>query len=203
MLDRYSLQMLRGRLDRGAAYLRRHGVHPDLVTVTGFVLGMVAVIMLACHWFLTALLFILLNRLCDGLDGALARQEKPTGAGAFLDISLDFIFYGAVVFGFALADPVQNGFAASLLLLAFIGTGASFLGFAIVAEQKQLKNITYPGKGFYYLGGLTEGTETLIFFILMCLMPGRFVPLAVIFAILCLLTAASRVVGGYYQLKRR
>ncbi len=203
MLDRYTLQMLRGRLDHGAAFLRRHGVHPDLVTVAGFVFGMAAVGMLAFHWFLTALVFILLNRLCDGLDGALARQEKPTGAGAYLDITLDFIFYGAVVFGFALADPAKNGFAASFLLVAFIGTGSSFLGFAIVAEQKQLKNISYPGKGFYYLGGLTEGTETLIFFILICLMPGRFVLLACIFAVLCLLTAAGRIVGGYYQLARR
>lgn len=50
-----------------------------------------------------------------------------TDAGGFLDISLDFLFYALVPFGFILADPTHNALAGGWLLFAFIGTGSSFL----------------------------------------------------------------------------
>ena len=54
----------------------------------------------------------------------------------------------------------------------------------------------YPDKGFYYLGGLTEGTETILLFVVMCLFPAWFPVLAYGFAALCLLTIISRIVIG-------
>ncbi|WP_457817928.1 hypothetical protein, partial [Staphylococcus aureus] len=83
----------------------------------------------------------------------------------------DFIFYAAIPFGFALADPASNAIAASFLLFCFMGTGASFLAFAIMASKHQIDNPVYANKSMYYIGGITEGTETIASFVLMCLFP--------------------------------
>jgi phosphatidylglycerophosphate synthase len=140
---------------------------------------------------------LLLSRLFDGLDGAVARQTQPTDRGGFLDITLDFIFYAAVVLAFALADPAANALAAAALLAGFMGTGSSFLAFAVIAAKRQMSKPMSIGKSFYFLGGLTEGTETLVFFVAMCLWPAQFALLAWVFAGLCAVTTAARVVSGY------
>ena len=140
---------------------------------------------------------MLVSRLCDGLDGAVARLTKPTDRGAFLDIALDFVFYALIPLAFALADPARNALPAALLLTAFIGTGSSFLAFAVLAERRGLSSTAYPTKGFFYLGGLTEGTETLLAFAAMCLWPQAFPWIAGVFAALCALTWVTRIVAGW------
>jgi phosphatidylglycerophosphate synthase len=145
---------------------------------------------------LLALLFILLNRLLDGLDGTLARMTTPTDKGGFLDIVLDFLFYSSIPLGFALANPEQNALAAAVLIYAFIGTGCSFLAFAVIAAKRQMSSTDYPNKSFYYLGGLTEATETILVFSLMCLWTEWFAVFAYIFASLCAITTFLRIRAG-------
>lgn len=200
MLDRWTTVWIKGPLGRGARWLDARGISADQVTIAGFVIGMLAIPALAMGWFVPGLAFILINRVADGLDGALARIQTTTDAGGFLDIVLDFIFYSGVIVGFGLANPVENGLPAAVLIFSFVGTGSSFLAYAIMAERRGLVNITYPHKGFYYLGGLTEGTETILFFVVICFFPSAFVTLAWCFAALCLLTTATRVWGGYKTL---
>ncbi len=201
MLDRWTLRLFRTPLGRIAARLKRFGCSADQISVVAFGIGMGALPALSLHLYGTALLCIVLNRIGDGLDGALARMTETTDAGGFLDIVLDFIFYSSVVLGFAVADPQHNALAASLLLVAFVGTGSSFLAFAILAERRGLTNIAYPQKGIYYLTGLAEGTETLLFFVLCCIFPSHFPLLATGFAGICLITALTRVIGGYLALR--
>ena len=141
--------------------------------------------------------------MADGLDGEVARLSGSTDSGAFLDIVLDFIFYGAVVFGFALAGPGKNSLAAAALLLAFIGTGSSFLAFAVMAERCGIERTVYPSKGIYYLARLAEGTETIVFLVLFCPFPNLLVELECCFVFICLVTVLTRVAGGYYTLKKR
>jgi phosphatidylglycerophosphate synthase len=201
MLDRWSLKLIKPPLKHMANKLKSKGIKADQVTLTGFFLGMLAVPAIAFEAYLTGLLFIVLNRVCDGLDGELARSTEPTDRGAYLDIVLDFIFYAAVVFAFALANPASNALAASALLFAFMGTGSSFLAFAIMAERLNINSMTYPNKGFYYLNGITEGTETIAFFVVMCLFPMHFSLLAWVFFTLCIITTATRVIGGAHTLR--
>lgn len=143
-----------------------------------------------------ALLFILLNRLADRLDGALARLQGPTDRGAFLDIALDFVFYGLVPLGFALMDPGRNALPAALLLASFIGTGSSFLAFSVIAGRQGITARNYPGKGIAYLGGLTEGAETILFFAAICLWPA-FPLLACLFAAAATITTVARWIMGW------
>lgn len=201
MLDSWTTGWIRPALARGAAALKKLGVTPDQVTVAGFVIGLSSLFLIAGGHYLAGLAAILFNRVCDGLDGALARQTRASDSGGYLDIVLDFIFYSAVVFGFALADPVQNSLAATALLFSFTGTGCSFLSFAIMAERRGLKNVHYPHKGFYYLGGLAEGTETILCFCLLCIFPMSFPVIAWSFTGVCLITTVTRVVGGYRTIR--
>ena len=172
VLDRVALRLLRPALDGSARRLQPLGVHADHVTLLGFAVGLAAALAIGLRHFDLGLALLLASRLCDGIDGALARLAAPTDRGGFLDITLDFLFYASIPLGFAFADPAANALAAAALLAAFIGTATTFLAFAAVAAKRGLQNAAYPGKGLYYLGGLTEATETLTCFVLMCLLPG-------------------------------
>ncbi|MBA2780132.1 CDP-alcohol phosphatidyltransferase family protein [Billgrantia kenyensis] len=202
MLDRWTMPLTQAPLRLIARRLQAWGAKPDQVTLAAFVIGMLALPLLAMEWYLAALMAILINRLGDGVDGALARlSRRASDAGGFLDIGLDFVFYAAVVLGFALADPGSNALAAAFLLFAFIGTGTSFLAFAIMATRYGLERPRFQKKAFYYLHGLTEGTETILAFVLFCLLPGHFAVLATLFAVACLITTATRLWGGYRTLR--
>lgn len=201
MLDRHLHPRLKPWLHRAAGVMDRPSMTPDGITLIGFAVGVLALPFLALGWFGAALAAIVLNRICDGLDGALARRRGLTDAGGFLDIALDFLFYALVPFGFVLADPLNNALAGAWLLFAFIGTGSSFLAFAALAAKHNMDNPGYAHKSFYYLGGLTEGTETILLFVLCCLFPAYFSGLAWIFGALCWLTTFNRVWAGYVTLK--
>jgi len=201
MLDPLVIKLINKPLSILANILKKKGVAKDRVTLTGFFIGILAIPFICFHLHGLALICILLNRIMDGLDGALARITQPTDAGGFLDITLDFIFYSAIVFGFALSDPARNAVAACFLVLSFMGTGSSFLAFSIMAEKNNIKSLIYPHKSLYYLGGLTEGTETILFFVLFCLFPNYFSGLAILFALLCWITTCTRIISGYQTLK--
>lgn len=202
MLDRHLHPRIKPWLSQLAEKLDRPGITPDGITLVGFAIGVLALPLLALGWYLPALIAIVLNRVLDGLDGALARRRGLTDAGGFLDIALDFLFYALVPFGFILADPLANALAGGWLLFAFIGTGSSFLAFAALAAKHDIDNPGYAHKSFYYLGGLTEGTETIALFVLGCLFPGYFAWMAWIFGGLCWLTTLARVWNGYVTLSR-
>lgn len=201
MLDQRLNAALRPLLQRLAQGLVRRGVGADGVTWAGFGIGLAGSAAIVLQSPLAGLLLILASRLCDGLDGAVARLTRPTDRGAFLDIALDFVFYASVPLAFALADPAANALPAAVLLAAFIGTGSSFLAFSLLAERRGLRSQDYPDKGLYYLGGLTEASETLLCFAAMCLWPAWFAPLAYGFAALCGLTLLTRLAAGWTLLR--
>ena len=197
MLDRAAMKLLRPAMDAAARGLARVGLHADHVTLIGFGIGLAAALSIAFEQFIAGLLLLLVSRLCDGIDGALARLTAPTDRGSFLDITLDFLFYASIPLAFAVARPAVNALPAAVLLAAFIGTATTFLAFATLAALRGLKSVVYPNKGIYYLGGLTEATETLTCFALMCLWPALFAPFAYGFAALCGLTIVMRLWAGW------
>lgn len=201
MLDKAVQQALRPAMDLAGAALVRLGVGADAVTLAGFVTGMAAALAIGLQQFLAGLALMLLSRLLDGLDGAVARASAPTDRGGFLDITLDFLFYAAIPLGFAFANPAANALPAAVLLASFIGTGSSFLAFAVLAEKRGLAGTALPGKSFYFLGGLTEATETIAAFAAMCLWPQWFGHIAYGFAALCAITAALRIGWGWRRLR--
>lgn len=192
MFDAALRRVIDPPLNAAGRGLNRIGVSADAVTVAGFFVGLAAVPALALQEYWLALALIVANRLGDGLDGAVARAAGPTDLGGYLDIVLDFIFYSAVVFGVALGRPDEAVFAA-FLIFSFIGTGASFLAFAIIAAKRGVTTEARGRKSIFYLGGLTEGAETIACLVAICLFPAYFPWIAGVFGALCWITTASRI----------
>ena len=201
MLDSLSIKIIKWPLTQSAKLVDKCGVTANQTTLFGFALGCFAFPVLIAEQYTLALAFILLNRICDGLDGALARIQGITDAGGFLDISLDFLFYSLIPFGFVLANPEQNAVAGAFLIFSFIGTGSSFLAFAIMAGKRGIDNPVYKHKSLYYMSGLTEGTETIGCFVLFCLFPQHFAVIAYIFGAACWFTTFTRIYSGFQTLK--
>lgn len=195
MLDRFARPLIDPPLNRLGQALARAGATANGVTLAGFGLGLIAALVIALGHPGWALLPLLASRVLDGLDGAVARATRPTDFGGYLDILCDFAFYGAVPFAFAVLDP-ENALAAAFLLLAFYINGSSFLGYSIMAEKRGISTSAQGVKSLYYSAGLLEGTETIVFFVLLCLLPNLFVPLAWGFGVLCLFTALARVANA-------
>ena len=196
MLDAWMRRRIDTPLDRLGRSLAAAGLRANQVTLLGFIAGVAAVPLLAVEAYWPALVLILLNRLADGLDGAIARNTQTTDLGGYLDIVCDFLVYSGVVFGFALARPEANALPAAFLILSFVGTGSSFLAYAVVATKRGVTTKIRGHKSFYYLGGLTEGTETFALFVLLCLFPDAFPWLAWIFGGLCWSTTAFRILAA-------
>lgn len=197
MIDARLLPLQRAALQPLARILARRGVSADRLSITGFLAGLGAFAALCLGQWLTALLLILLNRLLDGLDGAVARIHGPTDRGAYLDIALDMVFYALIPLGFAIQAPQDHALPAAVLIVSFVGTGSSFLAFSAVAAKLGRKAPEFPTKGIYYAGGLAEGFETIAVFAAMCLFPGHFAVIAYGFAALCGLTTLIRWRQGW------
>ena len=198
MIDAWLQARITPLLTALARPLQRLGATPDGLTLAGFGLGLLAALALAWQLHGLGLALLLLSRLLDGLDGALARLTRPTRRGAFLDIALDFVFYALIPVAFALADPAANALAAAVLLLAFVANGSSFLAYAALAPAAPPR--PGPRKGMAYLGGLTEAGETLAVMVAMCLWPQHFALLAWGFAALCGLSWLARLRAGWRDL---
>lgn len=202
MLDPLVRRLIDPPLDGMGAWLARRGVGADGLTGLGFVVGLGAVPLLAGQHFAWALAVIVANRLLDGLDGAVARHTALTDFGGFFDIVADMVFYAAVVLGFALAEPANAPWAA-LLLTGFMGTGSSFLAWAAIAAKRGQSTTRRGLKSIYYSAGLVEGTETVAFFVAMCLWPRQFDWLAAVFAALCLWTTLARLLAARVTFRDR
>jgi phosphatidylglycerophosphate synthase len=194
MLDGWARRRLDPAIGRLAAGLAAFGVSANAVTLAAFATGALAAGAIALQAYWLGLALIALSRLGDGLDGAVARIRGKTDYGGYLDIVLDFFFYGAVPVGFAIADPEANAVAAAVLVLSFYVNGASFLAFAILAERRGLEGQARGEKSIFFTTGLAEATETIAVFAVACLWPAWFPALAWGFAAVCFYTALSRIV---------
>ena len=194
MLDGIMRRALDPSLNQAGRVLARRGVHANHITLVGLALGLLAAGLIAGGISgYAALVPLMVSRLADGLDGAVARATSLTDFGGYLDIVCDFIFYGAIPLAFVLRDPSANGVAGAFLLMSFYANGASFLSFAILAAKRGMKTEMRGVKSLYFTAGLLEGTETIGFFVLICLWPSIFSSGAWIFGTLCFVTAISRI----------
>ena len=201
MLDARLRPLIDPPLNAVGRVLAELGVSANGLTAIGIALGLGAGAALAHGLFMTGLALIIVNRLIDGLDGAVARATQLTDFGGYLDIVGDFVFYLAVPLGFGLAAPAN--LVPALALLACFGlTGISFLAFAAIAAKRGLETSAHGRKSFFYNTGLAEGTETIIVFIAFCLWPAQFPVIAMGYAGLCILTVIQRTAAAWVSFGR-
>lgn len=194
MLDGVARRTIDPVLDDLGRRIAATGLSANGVTILACIVGLLAAVAIAFGWLWLGLALILLSRLGDGLDGAVARHTAPTDLGGLLDIVLDFVFYGAIPLAFIILDPAANGLAGAVLLFTFYVNGASFLAFSLVAEKKRLTTTARGTKSIYFTTGLAEATETLIVFAAFCLFPAWFSVSAYVFAAMTAWTTLSRLV---------
>jgi phosphatidylglycerophosphate synthase len=193
MLDGWARKRLDPVLDAIAGRLAAAGVTPNAVTLASAATGLAASLAAAYGLLWLALALLLASRLGDGLDGAIAKRVGATDFGGYLDIVLDFLFYGAFPLGFVLLDAAANAVAGAVLLLSFYVNGASFLAYAAIAGKRGLATDARGRKSLFFTIGLAEATETILVFAAFCIWPAWFPALAYVFAAITFYTAASRI----------
>lgn len=202
MFDKHLIVLTEKALTPIAKVLVSKKISANTITIFGFFVGLISVLCISQNMFLSGLLFLLVNRVFDGLDGIVARLTSSSDNGAFLDITLDFVFYGLFPLGFVISNPDQNSLPGIVLVVSFFATGSSFLAFSILAERRQLKVKHHTkNKGIYYIESFIEGGETAFFFCVMCLFPSYFPYIAYLFAFLCFMTWILRVKLSFIMFK--
>ena len=199
MLDPFMRRLIDPPLNGVAAILPRK-ISANQVTIFGLVLGVACFLAITINTMTAALILLALNRLADGLDGAVARAQTPSDLGAYLDIVSDFVLWGLLPIGFIILDS-NNAIAAAVLLSSFSMSMTVFLAFAIMAEKRGLETNTQGYKNFFYIAGLAEGTETIAFFAIVIIWPGIFIPAALVYAGIVYVSVIGRVASSYLILK--
>lgn len=178
---------------------------PIIATGCGLLFGLLAALFIALHHPFLGVGLLLLSGLFDLLDGSIARMRGQTSQmGAALDILSDRIVEASVVIALFLVNPEARGVLALLMLAAILLCVTSFLVVAIfvtplIAPKTQTSEAlsSQSGgkkKGFHYSVGWMERPEAFLFFIAMALAPAAFAPLAILFTLLVLATAAMRMI---------
>ena len=194
MLDNY----LRGTKDYLLAFMAApfYLIRPTYVTFVGLGFGLIAAILLAQQYYALGFLFWGLNRLLDGLDGTIARQNhRQSDLGGYLDIVFDFIIYALIPIALVIGQPSPATYLSlSFLLASFYINAASWMYLAAILEKRkqganakgELTTVTMPA-------GLIGGAETVIFFSLFIIWPQQLVPLFVLMGVLVLFTTGQRL----------
>ena len=169
------------------------GIKANILTYCGFVCSIFCFYFIANQYFFIGLVFFLLNRVFDDLDGSVARKLGQTDYGGYIDIVFDFITYSLIPFAFIICDE-KNAIPGALLLVTYFGTGSSFLAFAIFYQKSDKKS-------FFYFDSLVGGSETIFFYIIILLFPKYFGFMAIIFASLCVITTLLRIYNAKNYLR--
>ncbi len=203
MLDQRSRRALTRPLDGVAAALDRPWISPNGITLVGLLLGLSAAFAAGRALWGIALLLWLSRCLADGVDGPLARRRArksgtlPSASGGYLDICSDFAVYGAFVVGVGIG--VGDLLPFMVVLLAYYLNGSVFLAFSSLAEKTGHE--LNDGRSLSFLGGLAEGTETVIVHCLWCVIPSYAVPIAWAWAGVVGISAVGRVIAGFRILR--
>lgn len=209
MLDRPVRRLLAPALDAVGGRLAAAGVRPLAVTGAGWVAGVGACVAVGFGQWTLGLVLWLVNRLLDGLDGPVARRRGATDLGGFLDIVADFSIYAGFVLAVAVAVPDAR-VAALALLTAYYVSGTAFLALSSLIERRSSDGTgsergggdVGDGRSLRFVGGLAEGTETVIVYVLFCLFPTYAAIIAWVFTAAVAVTAAQRIGHGVRILRR-
>ena len=192
MLDPPVRRALAPGLERTAAGLDQLGVHPIALTGVGWLVGVAACFAAGTGHWTFALVLWLLNRIVDGIDGPLARRRGATDLGGFLDLLADFSIYAGFVLAVGVERP-EARVACLALLAAYYLSGTAFLTLSPLLERR---GVTGDGRSLLFVGGLAEGTETVLAYVAFCVFPGEAELIAWIFGAMVTVTVVQRVATG-------
>lgn len=191
MIDHHMRRLIDPPFNFLGHFCASKGIRANQVTLVGFFFGLVAVASIMNGFVFEGLIFIFLNRFMDGLDGGIARVRGVSDFGGYLDIICDFVIYALIPFAFGYLHP-HTTLAISFLIASYIAAAGSFLAYAIMAQKHNHQTTLQGKKSFYYLSGISEGTETFLVMVLMCLFQDHIIYIAYGYGVLCWLTGLGR-----------
>lgn len=170
-------------------------IPPWLFSVLGLMAGVAAAIALWQQAYLLGFMLWTLNRVLDGLDGAVARvSDAQSDFGGYLDIVIDFVVYAVIPVGLALGQmDTAVTFSLIFLLCTYYVNGASWMYLAAILEKRshtqsnRLTTVAMPA-------GLIGGAETIVFYSAFIIFPGILVWLFSLMGLLIVLTIVQRLV---------
>lgn len=196
MFDRYIIPVSSAIFEKPGNILVAKGISGDIVSLLGFVFGIAAAVTIGLGLATPAIMLILLNRIIDGLDSAMARAGGMSDFGRYLDIIFNFLFYAAFALAFAFADS-SNALAAAILIFALLSLGSTIIAYAVVAIGRGMNADATGNLWIDIFAELIETSETTLALILLALLPSYFGAIALLFAFLCLITAATRIIKAW------
>lgn len=190
MLDAPIRKILGPALDGSATRLADAGIGPAPITGLGLLIGIGACVAAALGAWIAALAMWLANRVLDGLDGPVARLRGATDLGGMLDFLADFVVYAGFPVGVAIAIPDAQ-LAVCALLASYLLNNVALLSFSSVVERRRLA--FGDERSLRFTAGLTEGTETIICYCVVCLVPEHAGSIFWVFTGAVMITVAQRV----------
>ncbi len=189
-----------------APFGRRLGgvIGPMGLTATNLAFTLISAALAAFGWRWLAVGAWLVGRLCDGLDGVVARdQSRQTDLGGYLDIMADTVGYAAVPFGVAVfQDNAQVWMWCAVLLGAFYVNTMSWTYLAAIAEKRS-RGAAAQGESttVHMPTGLIEGAETIVFFVVFLGWPSLVEWWFAAMAALVIVTVVQRMVWATRNLR--
>ncbi len=186
MIDTKGRQYFQRSFDFTAKFFKLINIHPNVITIFAFLLGIVSCVLLSFGHTIYSLIFLWISGAFDVLDGTVARLTgKSSKIGAYLDLLFDRLVECFIILGFYFLMPQ---FALSYLIF-FVSMMFNYTTFMQAAAL--FKNT--GNKSMHYDIGIVERTESFIFFSLMMLFP-QFIPIILnIFNALMILTGMIRI----------
>lgn len=192
------VQRIYQKFDICADWLLRHRISANMITLTGLGFAVLGLNFISLSQYFFALICLIFNRICDILDGQIARKTSITKFGAFLDIITDYTSTALFIWGFVLAAPQDNGAAGAFLLLTFVVSASAMLGFSTVSglryqylNQSQIRICAW---------GILQNFDAFVALFFMCIFPAYFLILAIFFGLITLGKSLLIISGAYYTL---
>lgn len=192
-------QQLRATKDRIVEPVVRRlpsAVTPGRLTLASLLGGAAAGLLAASGWQWWALAAWLASRLCDGLDGAVARRRGgQSDLGGYLDLMADAVGYVAVPLGVAAAQADRGAWVACAVLLAsfYVNVMSWALLSAIAAKRAAGDAAPSALTTVHMPVGLIEGAETIVLFAVMLAWPGGAQVVCWVMAALVVVTVVQRL----------
>ena len=108
--------------------------------------------------------------------------------------------YGDFVVGVAIALPGAR-LACTVLLCTYYASGTALLALSSLQERRRQNNV--DERSIRLVGGMAEGFETMVVYVLFCLFPGSAAAIAWVFGAMVGITAVQRIAAGTRMLTVR
>ncbi|TFG02073.1 MAG: CDP-alcohol phosphatidyltransferase family protein [Promethearchaeota archaeon] len=183
-------------------------ISPNTLTLLGFTFGLTCALFIflssitnyTLEFIILSAIFMILSFFLDVLDGTLARLKKPSVFGGILDLFCDRTVEISIIIALVSTDPLNLVWPGLFSLAAIILCITVFLAMGTTCKTK---NAGKNQKAIYYSHGIMERSETLIFLLLMTILPPLRIILLWFFAILVFLTALQRLIQAYCKLSSK